>query len=168
MSTPRIITKQLQKVVVRKRSGCDYPTYINQSHHNLMSEYATICQDWCISTFGVNPSYDVPYIEVVIDDTRMRRYRMYGEYDSMDNVIILRIRGHRTWKAFTNTVIHEYTHYLQSKAWYERYWVTLSNTSHASSAKTTYDNHPYEQESTYVGGLYADACARWSYYTLTK
>lgn len=156
---PPIITKQLQSITVRKRLACEVPIWIRYDDEELLSEYIQNAYVWCISTFGIDDIYTVPYFEWTIDDDIMRKFGMLGEYDFDGNSIVIRVRGHRTWRNLASTVIHEYVHYLQNKAWYERYWNKLESADKA----TVYDKHPYEIEANYIGMTYSPLCSSWAY-----
>lgn len=58
----------------------------------------------------------------------------YGEYDNLDNSIVLYYPKMKTKEQLVKTLIHEYQHYLQSPSWMTRYYNMGYN----------YNDHPYE------------------------
>jgi len=57
-----------------------------------------------------------------------------AEFDSVDNSLVVYYPNIKSKKHLAETIIHEYTHYLQSPVWMDRYY----------KMGYTYDNHPYE------------------------
>jgi hypothetical protein len=58
----------------------------------------------------------------------------YGEYDTIDNSIVIYYPKMKTKEQLVKTLIHEYQHYLQSPSWMTRYY----NMGYG------YNDHPYE------------------------
>jgi hypothetical protein len=56
------------------------------------------------------------------------------EYDRINNSIVLYYPKMKSRKQIIETIIHEYTHYLQSPSWMTRYY----------NMGYDYNNHPYE------------------------
>jgi len=121
-----------------------------------LNEFFDYVLHWCNKKFGKVKGKPVPEIEWSWNDSRYQKYNMLGEYDKDDNIISLRIQGHRNIYNLTNTIIHEYVHYMQPTHanWYERY-----DKSHG------YKKNPYEIEAYHLGDSYAVECAvevlRW-------
>jgi len=121
-----------------------------------LNEFFDWCLHWCHKKFGKVKGKPVPEIEWSWNDLRYQKYNMLGEYDKDDNIISLRIQGHRNIYNLTNTIIHEYVHYMQPTHanWYERYDKTNG-----------YKKNPYEIEAYHLGDSYAVECAvqvlRW-------
>jgi hypothetical protein len=57
-----------------------------------------------------------------------------GEYDSMDNDVVIYWKNVKNVEEIIRTLVHEYQHYLQSPRWMKRYY----------NMGYRYDNHPYE------------------------
>ena len=92
--------------------------------------------DWCIDEFGLSKHYEhYPYIEIDIDE---EDYSLMGEFIGDNNEIIIYLNAMNNIDDFINTIIHEYTHYMQSPSWYTRY---LNNLTLNEVIK---NKHPYE------------------------
>ena len=92
--------------------------------------------DWCIDEFGLSKHYEhYPYIEIDIDE---EDYSLMGEFIGDNNEIIIYPKAMENMDDFVSTVIHEYTHYMQSPSWYTRY---LNNLTLNEVIK---NKHPYE------------------------
>lgn len=107
------------------------------------------CLEWCAKTFGVNEKRGTPEVEWMWNDRWYQSKNFLGTYDWEDNLISLRIQGHRTVYNLAQSIIHEWIHSLQSPSWYERYHNTLG-----------YWENPYEIEAHYLGEQYAPDCIR--------
>lgn len=116
-----------------------------------LNEFFDWVLHWCTKKFGKVKGKSVPQIEWEWNDRRYQKYNMLGEYDKEDNIISLRVQGHRNIYNLANTIIHEYVHYLQPTHgnWYERY-----------DAKWGYTNNPYEIEAFWIGDTYAVECTK--------
>ena len=115
-----------------------------------LNEFFDWCLHWCNKKFGKVKGKPVPEIEWYWNDSRYQKYKMLGEYDKGDNVISLRIQGHRNIYNLANTIVHEYIHYLQPTHanWYERY-----------DDMYGYNRNPYEIEAYHIGDAYCVECA---------
>lgn len=86
--------------------------------------------DWCKEKFGkskFNPDFTVKICRTKTD--------RYGCYYDLDNYIEICPNVHDSLLNLCDTVIHEYTHYLQNMVMYDNYFL---------KHKRNYDNHPYE------------------------
>ena len=73
--------------------------------------------DWCIDEFGLSKHYEhYPYVEI-----DMVEENLMGEFIRDNNEIIIYPKAMENMDDFVSTVIHEYTHYMQSPSWYTRY-----------------------------------------------
>lgn len=103
---------------------------------------------WCERKFGTHQRKDVPELEWDWNDRWYQKNNFLGFYDKEDNLITLRIQGHRTVNNLAKTIIHEYIHYLQWS--HKRY--------EEADAKLGYSNNPYEIEAEYLSDLYYAEC----------
>ena len=86
--------------------------------------------EWCKNKFGeskFNPDFKVKISRKEKDK--------YGCYIDDKDVIQINLKAHKTLIELCDTVIHEYTHYLQDMAMYTTYFLKYNR---------NYDNHPYE------------------------
>lgn len=115
-----------------------------------LNEFFDWCLHWCHKKFGKVKGKPVPQIEWEWNTSEYQKLNMLGEYDAVDNIIYLRIRGHRTIYNLARSVIHEYIHYLQPTTgnWYQRY-----------HQKYGYWKNPYEIEAYHISDLYDVECA---------
>ena len=74
---------------------------------------------------------DSPYSDA--EDSELR-----GEYCNLHNEIVIYWKNIQDEESLIRTVIHEYQHYLQSPAWFTRYYNQGYN----------YNDHPYEIQAT--------------------
>lgn len=74
---------------------------------------------------------DSPYSDK--DDAEIK-----GEYCNLHNEIVIYWKNIDDEESLIKTIIHEYQHYLQSPAWYTRYY----NQGYG------YNDHPYEVQAT--------------------
>ena len=79
--------------------------------------------NWCVDKFGLSKHYnDYPYVEIDMVETD----NPLGEFISDNNEIIVYPNAIDNINDFISTVIHEYTHYMQSPSWYIRYQNNLT------------------------------------------
>jgi len=99
---------------------------------------AEIYLDRTIDLFGESKYHQyTPYLSVEyspqsngIDD------EWHGEYDDEENEIIIYSKNITSKRDLAKTIVHEYTHYLQSPAWMKRYY----------DMGYDYQTHPYEKQ----------------------
>ena len=105
--------------------------------------------DWCIDEFGLSKYYEhYPYMEIDMDEDGM-----CGEFIGYNNEIIICPTAMDTIDEFIETVIHEYTHYMQSPTWYTRYAnrkIELTAEEFADYLLRGDPTHPYEIEADEV------------------
>ena len=105
--------------------------------------------DWCIDEFGLSKHYEhYPYMEIDMDEDGM-----CGEFIGYNNEIIICPTAMDTIDEFIETVIHEYTHYMQSPTWYTRYAnrkIELTAEEFADYLLRGDPTHPYEIEADEV------------------
>jgi hypothetical protein len=101
--------------------------------------------DWCYEKFGESKFQEyLPWTDVENDSN----LELKGEYDGSDNTIIIYSKYIDNIDDLISTVIHEYTHYLQSPGWYTRYANTLNKN----------DDHPYESQAESVAKSHTKKC----------
>ena len=115
-----------------------------------LNEFFDYCLQWCQKKFGKVKGKPLPEIEWEWNNRWYQSKNILALYDKEDNIIELRIQGHRNIYNLANTIIHEYIHYLQPTHanWYERY-----DKVHG------YKDNPYEIEAYHLGETYAVECA---------
>jgi len=100
--------------------------------------------DWCIVRYGKSKHFDdYPELEFV----HIKGF--FGAFNDNDNIIEINVSKHlstKRWKTMfckmgelAKTIIHEYTHYMQSPVHAERF-----------SKKYTYDDNPYEKKAELI------------------
>jgi hypothetical protein len=112
----------------------------------LKKELAIQTLKWCKRNFGLNKRKKLPKISVRIRFIDEDSYP-FGEYYWEDNRIIIYDSKCKSMTDVISTVIHEYTHYLQSMKKYYEYF----NTHY-------YSTHPFEREAIRNSKLYTKKC----------
>ena len=115
-----------------------------------LDEFFDWCLHWCQKKFGKVKGKPIPEVEWEWNDRWYQKKKLLALYDKEDNIITIRIQGHRNIYNLANTIIHEYIHYLQPTHanWYERY-----------DAMYGYNKNPYEIEAYHIGDTYCVECA---------
>lgn len=96
--------------------------------------------NYCISTLGVKTTLPVPTVSVI----KRGRSRRYGQYDVTNNMIQIHYNVCGDVKLLIQTIIHEYTHYLQNLKKYDVLYKQYG-----------YDRHPQEVEARKNEVLYS-------------
>lgn len=86
---------------------------------------------WCKEKFGIS-KYQKGFPKIVINRTCKKEF---GLYYGDKNIIVINLKAHKSVIDLCNTVIHEYTHYLQNMEMYDEYFCKYNR---------NYNNHPYE------------------------
>lgn len=91
----------------------------------------------CVKLFGESKYYShTPYLSLesspIADDYDPD---LKGEFVKEENEMIVYFRNIRSKEDLARTIIHEYTHYLQSPIWLARY-----------NNECFYDENPYEKQ----------------------
>lgn len=144
-----IKTKRLKKWDRPQQVGNktkDLPVfYLNKQTPNVfLDTFIDGVLYWCKDNLG-KKRRSLPQIDWDWDDYYLRQNKANAEYLHIDNIISLRIKGHRTIYNLANTIIHEYVHYLQPHkgTWYSRY-----------EKKFGYSKNPYEIEAYRIAGIW--------------
>lgn len=103
----------------------------------LKRVYATYALKWCIENMGTNPNKKTrPKVSVKINFKKEETERyIKGVYYYSENRLIVYHYNCISIEDVVSTVIHEYTHYLQSMKKYWEYYKTHY-----------YSKHPYERQ----------------------
>jgi hypothetical protein len=155
-----IRTPQLQKLrppdTIPKRTNKIPMYYLNKNTSSrFLDLFILNAVGWCCSMFG-KLTGDMPQVywswdSLILDPDTGEYYDgdFMGNYYRNDELILLRIKGHRNIYNLSHTIIHEYVHYLQPKKgnWYSRWNNSLG-----------YENNPYELEANYIADLYYVEC----------
>lgn len=118
----------------------------------LKRQYASKAIRWCKENMGINNRRKTqPKMSVRIyfrkDETE--RFIM-GSYYSVENRIVVYDVNCKTLEDVVSTIIHEYSHYLQSMKKYWEYFNTYS-----------YSTHPYERQAKRNELKYTDECMKY-------
>lgn len=95
---------------------------------------------YCVATLGTKRSMPIPTVSVV----KRGRSRKYGQYDYSCNHIEIHYNNCGNVRMMIQTLIHEYTHYLQNLKKY-----------HVLYSQFGYDKHPQEIEARRNEPLYS-------------
>ena len=109
--------------------------------------------NWCVDKFGLSKHYnDYPYVEIDMVETN----NPLGEFISDNNEIIIYPKAINNMDEFIGTIIHEYTHYMQSPSWYTRYLNNLTIDEVIKNLPSP--SHPYEIEADEVAKKNMNKC----------
>lgn len=115
---------------------------------NLKKQYATLALKWCKEFFGEN---DRKRSKLKFEFTGRRRtikgHMVYGNYCFYRNKMTIHEPACDTIYDIVSTVIHEYTHYLQSRNLYKVY-----------QDNYYYSTNPYEREAKRNENKYTKIC----------
>jgi hypothetical protein len=101
---------------------------------------------WCKKNMGINKRKAAPKISVRMK-VKDEDGEWYGIYIWEENKIVISLEMNKTMKDIVSTVIHEYTHYLQSMKKYYEYFNTYY-----------YSTHPYEKQAIKNSKVLTDKC----------
>jgi hypothetical protein len=112
--------------------------------------YAIYALDWCKNYFGKSKRKKRDII-LKFSKTIERNNRSiyFAKYCFLRNQILIYLNNCPTTLIITQTIIHEYTHYLQSRTMYYNY-----------KKKYSYKNNPYEIEAQKNEKLYGKICLK--------
>lgn len=124
---------------------------INKKNHiKLKKRYALLAIKWCRENFGIN---ERKRTKLKFEFTQRRRtikkVPVYGNYCFYRNKITLHEPTCQNIKDVVSTIIHEYTHYLQSRNKYREY-----------DKKYYYSTNPYEREARRNEEKYTTMCIK--------
>jgi hypothetical protein len=114
----------------------------------LKKKYVYLAYKWCVNFFGENPRKKTElHIDINHKKRKIKRTIYYGKYCFYKNKLTIYINNCDTLLSIVQTVIHEYTHYLQIRRKSEYYHKTYS-----------YYANPYEKEAAYNEKKYGKKC----------
>jgi hypothetical protein len=117
---------------------------------NLKKQYAILALKWCREFFGEN---DRKRSQLKFEFTERKRTdkkaMVYGNYCFYRNKMTIHEPACNTLYDIVSTVIHEYTHYLQSRSIYKYYQDIYY-----------YSHNPYEREAKRNEEKYTKICIK--------
>ena len=118
---------------------------------HLKREYASQALKWCMENMGTNPRKRTqPKVSVRINFKKEETERFIkGSYYSDENRLVIYHYNCESIEEVVSTVIHEYTHYLQSMKKYWEYFKTHY-----------YSTHPYERQAKRNELKYTETCIK--------
>ena len=112
--------------------------------------YASHALRWCMDNLGVNKRKKTyPKISVRIRFKSEEEKTYNGVYYNNENRIIVYDLNCESLEEVVSTVIHEYTHYLQSM---KKYWIYFETYD--------YSNHPFEAQARRNEEKHTKKCLR--------
>ena len=107
-----------------------------------LRKIATYVLLYCVGKMGTHKYKPVPKVSIInnADD------KFYGVFECGKNTIVINRAYCSNVKLFIQTLLHEYTHYLQNMTTYIQLY-----------KKVGYEKHPYEIESRNSEKLYSEA-----------
>ena len=118
------------------------------NNFELKKKYALMAIKWCKNYLGEN---DRKRSKLLFEFTERKRtikgYMVYGNYCFYRNKITIHTSTCETLHDVVSTIIHEYTHYLQSRNMYKYY-----------EKNYYYSTNPYEREARRNENKYTRTC----------
>lgn len=118
---------------------------MNTSDINLKN--AKLILNWCYENLGKSKYRSFSKLRVSISRT-IKCTGLYEE-DGENSVIYINPGRHRSFNEFIDTIIHEYTHFLQGLRYYDQIMEI-----------TGYDKHPMEHSSNLLAVILKKKCRR--------
>jgi Zn-dependent peptidase ImmA (M78 family) len=117
----------------------------------LKKKYAILTIKWCREFFGVNERKKTKLeFEFTTRKRSIKKAMVYGNYCFYRNKMTIHEPACETLYDVVSTVIHEYTHYLQSRTLYKKY-----------QDKYYYSRNPYEREAKRNEEKYTKECMKY-------
>jgi hypothetical protein len=121
-----------------------------QQNIELKKRYALEAVKWCKNYFGESDTKRRKLDFYISDKERKTgRFLFMGNYCFFRNRMVIYVNNCQDLRETVATVIHEYTHYLQSGPQYKRYEETHY-----------YSTNPYEREAKRNEEKYAKICLK--------
>lgn len=116
----------------------------------IKKQYAIEAVKWCRDNLGINKrKKNKLKVSVRVNFKKTDERDFNGSYYSQENRIIIYDLNCHTLEDVVSTVIHEYTHYLQSVKKYWEYFKTHY-----------YSTHPYERQARRNEEKYTELCLK--------
>ena len=116
----------------------------------IKKQYAIEAVKWCRDNLGINKRRKNKLkVSVRVNFKKTDERDFNGSYYSQENRIIIYDLNCHTLEDVVSTVIHEYTHYLQSVKKYWEYFKTHY-----------YSTHPYERQARRNEEKYTELCLK--------
>ena len=115
----------------------------------MKEKYALFALEWCNIHFGKCKRKRRELIFELNPKKKINKRAYYGYYCFYRNKLTVCINNCETLLDIVQTVIHEYTHYLQSRTKYEYYLKVYS-----------YSTNPYEKEAKKNELIYGKECLK--------
>jgi len=116
----------------------------------LKISYTKMALDWCVENLGVNKRKRKKLILEINDkDFSQSRIIYYGKYCFYQNKIVIYISSCETIDDLISTMIHEYTHYLQSSSLY-RYLSQLKKVKNCHWFAGSFDEQRYHNPNIFL------------------
>jgi len=116
----------------------------------IKKQYAIEAVKWCRNNLGINKrKKNKLKISVRVNFKKTDERDFNGSYYSNENRIIIYDLNCNSLEDVVSTVIHEYTHYLQSVKKYWEYFKTRY-----------YSTHPYERQARRNEEKYTELCLK--------
>ena len=106
-----------------------------------MKKIASLTLLYCVTKKGTHKYKPLPKVSVVNNPNA----KYYGVYKCSTNTIVINRSVCTNIKLFIQTLLHEYTHYLQNMSTYTQIY-----------KKVGYKNHPFEMEARESEKLYSE------------
>jgi hypothetical protein len=110
------------------------------------AQYIRLVINWCMKNIGNKKVY--PKIIVRYNVVKKKQ----GHFSFVDNSVVIYVNTHQSVLDLTNTVIHEFVHYIQipSQKMMKQYNRELQEIG--------YDNHPMEIEARMIAHKFDEKC----------
>ena len=116
----------------------------------IKTQYAMEAYKWCRKNFGLSDTKRRKLDFIISTQQRKKgRFRFLGNYCFWRNRMVIYAPNCESLVEIVSTVIHEYTHYLQSGPQYRRY-----------EKDYYYSTNPYEREAKRNEEKYAKICLK--------
>lgn len=123
---------------------------MTNSFYKKKEIFAKLTLKWCKKFFGKNKRRKKQLLLTFSPQLKKKkRSFIYGNYDLYRNVICIYLNNNATILEVVQTVIHEYTHYLQSSYKLKKYEKSYN-----------YTQNPYEIEAKYNEETYGNKCLK--------
>ena len=114
---------------------------MEQEGINMKRKEILVLVEWCKNKFGKS-KFQKSFPKIVVSNNKGP---YCGAYFPTENEIHIFPAQNKTFICLCDTIIHEYTHYLQKMDMYDVYY---------AKHKKNYNNHPYEITANNKGAKY--------------